>query len=106
VKISFDVDCTPDEARTFCGLPNVKPMQEAVTAHIEKRMLEAVAAMSPDALLKLWLPLVPQNTEQFRGPVRAFLQGAVRLTAERQELGDGQVGCETGGAAPPLSERA
>ena len=74
MKVSFDVDCTPDEARAFCGLPNVKPMQEAAMARIEARMLEAVAAMSPDALLKLWLPLVPQNAEQFRELLARFLK--------------------------------
>jgi hypothetical protein len=66
VKVTVEVDCTPDEARAFCGLPNVKPMQEAVMARVEKQMLDAVAAMSPEAMLKLWLPFVPQNPEQFR----------------------------------------
>jgi hypothetical protein len=74
VKVSFDVDCTPDEARAFCGLPNVKPMQEAAMARIEARMLEAVAAMSPEALLKVWLPLVPQNAEQFRDLLARFFK--------------------------------
>ena len=66
MKVTIEVDCTPDEARKYCGLPNVKPVQEAVMARIETQMLEAVATMSPDAMLKLWLPFIPQNPEQFR----------------------------------------
>ena len=26
MKITVDVDCTPEEARAFLGLPDVKPM--------------------------------------------------------------------------------
>jgi len=28
MKITMNIDCTPDEARAFFGLPDVKPMQE------------------------------------------------------------------------------
>ena len=35
MKIKIEVDCTPEEARNFFGLPNVKPMQEAVMAESE-----------------------------------------------------------------------
>ena len=37
MKIKIEVDCTPEEARNFFGLPNVKPMQEAVMARIENK---------------------------------------------------------------------
>ncbi len=29
MKITVDIDCTPEEARAFFGLPNVQPMQDA-----------------------------------------------------------------------------
>ena len=29
MKITIEIDCTPDEARQFVGLPDVKPMQAA-----------------------------------------------------------------------------
>ena len=32
MKITVNVDCTPDEARHFFGLPDVKPMQDALDA--------------------------------------------------------------------------
>ena len=56
MKIHMDVDCTPDEARTLFGLPDVKPMQKAMMAEVETRMKKALTAMEPDALLKMWLP--------------------------------------------------
>lgn len=66
MKITIEIDCTPEEGRAFCGLPNVKPMQEAVLAKVEQQMLDAVAAMSPEAILRTWMPFVPQNQEQLR----------------------------------------
>jgi Family of unknown function (DUF6489) len=74
VKITVEVDCTPEEARTFCGLPDVKPMQEAVMARLEQHMLDAAAAMSPDAIMKMWLPFLPQNPEQFREMLARFFK--------------------------------
>ena len=58
--------CTPHEARAFFGLPYVKPMQDAMMARIEREMLDAVAAMSPDAVMKMWFQLMPENPEQMR----------------------------------------
>jgi Family of unknown function (DUF6489) len=66
VKINIDIDCTPDEARAFFGLPYVKPMQDAVMARMQQQMLDAAAAMSPDAVMKMWFQSIPQNPEQMR----------------------------------------
>ena len=64
VKITIEVDCTPEEARIFCGLPDVKPMQKAVMARLEKQMLEAADAMSPEAMMRTWFTYVPQSPDQ------------------------------------------
>ena len=78
MKIKIEVDCTPEEARNFFGLPNVKPMQEAVMARIEKQVLDAATSMSPEAILKLWSPFIPQNPEQFREGVSRIVDGVVQ----------------------------
>jgi hypothetical protein len=39
MKVTVNIDCTPGEARTFLGLPDLQKMQTAVTAEMEKRML-------------------------------------------------------------------
>jgi hypothetical protein len=64
MKITVDVDCTPEEARTFLGLPDVKPMQDAMMAEIEGRMKATLTAMEPEALLRTWLPAQVQGMEQ------------------------------------------
>lgn len=64
MKINFDIDCTPDEARALFGLPDVKPMQEALMAQIEARMTKVLAAMEPETMFNTWLPAWIQGLEQ------------------------------------------
>ena len=64
MKITIDVDCTPEEARIFLGLPDVQPMQRVLMAQLQERMSTNLAAMDPEQLMKTWLPLSMQNIEQ------------------------------------------
>lgn len=66
MKITIDIDCTPEEARVFMGLPDVKPMQEAVLAKMERRMLDGIDAMTPDSILKSWMGAMPAGAEHMR----------------------------------------
>ena len=66
MKIHIDIDCTPEEARAFLGLPDVAPVQDAVMAEIQQRMLDSLKAMEPDALFKMWLPAGVQGWEQLQ----------------------------------------
>ena len=66
MKISIDVDCTPEEARRFLGLPDVAPMQQALVAEMQKRMMANLAAMAPEELLKVWMPAGLQGLEQMQ----------------------------------------
>lgn len=74
MKVTVEIDCTPDEARQFMGLPDVKPLQAAVMAKLEQQMLDAVNSFAPEALLKTWLSLVPQTPEQMRDMTTRFFR--------------------------------
>ena len=66
MKITVDIDCTPAEARSFMGLPDVEPMQKAVMAEIERRMMAELERFSPESLFKAWLPIAGMNADWFR----------------------------------------
>ncbi len=55
MKISIDIDCTPEEARRFLGLPDVAPLQEELLRELGERLRERAAAMDVEALAKAWL---------------------------------------------------
>ena len=56
MKISIDIDCTPQEVRTFLGLPHIEPMQDALVAQMQGRLAKYLEAMDPESLMRLWLP--------------------------------------------------
>ena len=65
MKFNVEVECTAEEAREFLGLPDLKPMQAAVLAPLQQRMVDATTALSPEGLLKTWLTLVPTGSEHY-----------------------------------------
>ncbi|AWJ84005.1 hypothetical protein TSH58p_11030 [Azospirillum sp. TSH58] len=66
MKITIDIDCTPEEARHFLGLPDVKPMQDAMMQEIQERMQASLLAMDPETMMKTWLPAGIQGMEQLQ----------------------------------------
>jgi hypothetical protein len=66
MKITVDVDCTPEEARAFLGLPDVKPMQEQLMREVQERMAANIRAMEPEAMLRTWLPATLKGFEQIQ----------------------------------------
>lgn len=85
MKVTVNVDCTPEEARSFMGLPDVQPMQAAVMAELEQQMMRNVQSMSPDAMVKTWMPAGMQGTESlqkmFWGQLQQMMAGVVGTTS-------------------------
>ena len=63
MKITIDIDCTPEEARAFLGLPDVAPLQKAMMAGIKERMEQALSAADPETLFRTWLPAGMQGLD-------------------------------------------
>ena len=78
MKVTVEVDCTPDEARAFLGLPDVKPMQAAVMAALEQQAVQAAGHFAPDAMLKLWFTTLPQMSSQMQEMFTRMVGGAAR----------------------------
>ena len=71
MKINVTIDCTPEEARTFLGLPDVKPMQDQLMSELQERMSASMRAMQPEELLRVWMPA---NLKGFEQMMDAFLR--------------------------------
>ncbi len=56
MKITMNVDCTPEEARAFLGQPDLKPMQDELIQEMRKRFMAGIAAMDPAEMLRAWTP--------------------------------------------------
>lgn len=75
MKINVEVECTPQEARAFLGLPDVAPLNDQLVAEMQKRMAENITAMQPEELMKSWANFGAQAQDQFRRLMEAAVSG-------------------------------
>lgn len=61
MKVTVNVECTPEEARAFIGLPNIAPLQERMMKEMENRMAENLQNLDPETFMKTWLPLTMEG---------------------------------------------
>ena len=75
MKVKIDISCTPEEARSFFGLPDVRALNETLTEEMTKRMQDNIAELSPDALMGQWMSLGGKMSEQFMGLMSGMVKG-------------------------------
>jgi sugar diacid utilization regulator len=61
MKVIFNIDCTPEEARQFFGLPDVVPMQEMMMKEVEAKMQDNIKNLDPESFMKTWMPATMQG---------------------------------------------
>jgi hypothetical protein len=66
MKTTIEVDCTPEEARRFLGLPDVSSLNDHIVNEMKKRIESNMAMLSPDELVKNWMAFGAGAQEQFR----------------------------------------
>jgi hypothetical protein len=66
VKVTFDVECTPEEARAFFGLPDVRPLQKAMLEQMQAQMQKAAAAMDPETAFKALFPMQSESLSEMQ----------------------------------------
>ena len=81
MKMTIEIDCSPQEARTFLGLPDVTTLNDKLVEEMQKRMTANMAMLSPDELIKNWTAFGVGAQEQFRNLMNAAVDvgmGAAR----------------------------
>jgi Family of unknown function (DUF6489) len=57
MKVTMEMDMTPQEARAFMGLPDVAPVQKKMMDEMQARVKQAFDANDPEAMMRAWMPL-------------------------------------------------
>lgn len=57
MKINVDVDCTPVEARTFLGLPDLTPVHEAYIEQMRRAVSEGITPDMIESMMRNWSPI-------------------------------------------------
>lgn len=66
MKFNFDIECSPEEARRFLGLPDVTGLHETMLKEMEKHMKENIAKLDPNELAKSWFANPLQHWQEMQ----------------------------------------
>jgi hypothetical protein len=79
MKVTVEMDITPQEARQLMGLPDLEPMQEALLEKIQAKMESAIDDMNdPQALMKNYFPVGIQAMDQFQNFFSGIAKAATK----------------------------
>lgn len=78
MKMTIEVDCSPEEARRFLGLPDVTSLNEQLVEEMKKRVTANMAMISPDEMMKNWMSFGAGAQEHFRKLMDVGLSAATK----------------------------
>ena len=57
MKVTVDVDCTPEEARRFLGLPDMDPVHDVYLDKIKTAMDQGIGPEAIERMIRSWAPM-------------------------------------------------
>lgn len=75
MKMTIEVDCSPEEARRFLGLPDLTPLNEHLVSEMGKRIDANIAMLDPQEFMKNWMSFGSGAQDQIRKMMEAGLGG-------------------------------
>lgn len=57
MKVTVDVDCTPEEARRFMGLPDMTAVHDAYTEKMKSVINDGVTPDMLETMMRNWMPM-------------------------------------------------
>ncbi|MBT4889514.1 MAG: hypothetical protein HON65_08180 [Rhodospirillales bacterium] len=72
MKFTIDIDCTPQEARAFFGLPDVTALHETMLKEFEERMRSSMNTMDPEAMASMMTSGMPGGFSGFGDMQKTF----------------------------------
>jgi hypothetical protein len=66
MKVSFDIECTPAEARAFFGLPDLTPLHDLYLDKMKTMMTEGLAPADLEKMTRSWMPGISDGFEQWQ----------------------------------------
>lgn len=86
MKISVEIDATPQEVRDFFGLPDVQSLQKDILDKIREDMTKGVSGLDAFNIMKPYFPAHLQSMESLQKAFwNAFPNIKVRDTQESSE---------------------
>jgi hypothetical protein len=78
LKLTINVECSPEEARRFMGFPDVSPLNDMIVGEMSRRVQENMALLSPDTMIRSWMAAGGQAQDAFMKLMTSAATGATR----------------------------
>lgn len=91
MKISIDIECSPEEARRFFGLPDVSAVNDTLVEAVHARMSDTLANLDGETLLRQWMG---GGTQAWQSMQNAFWDQMRRAAGGGGGTGSGSKGGE------------
>ena len=85
MKFTVNVECSPEEARRFMGLPDVTPINEALVQEMTTRMQKNLSLMSGENMMSSWMSVGTQAQDAFVKLMTSGASMAAGATAPREK---------------------
>jgi hypothetical protein len=99
MKVTVDIDCTPEEARAFFGLPDVRPLHAAWTDRMKGLIDNGVTPSDVERMMRSWTDGVPGMQDAF-ARWQQMMFSALGATAGGATTGGAGTGSAPPGAPP------
>jgi hypothetical protein len=87
MKIHFDIDATPQELRSFFGLPNIEPLQDEMLEMIRKNMTMGIEGFDARTLMK---PFLPEHLQSLTALQKTFWQAVLGQSPSERKREENQ----------------
>ncbi len=81
MKVEVHIECTPEEARQFLGLPDVSELQKQMVDTLYGRMGESIKTMDTNDLMGTWAPMMMQGWSDAQKGFWQIMQSAAAPTS-------------------------
>ncbi len=76
MRLTINIDCTPEEARAFFGMPDVAPLNEMVVSEMTRRAKDNLDTLAdPERFMTQMMSMGGKGLEQFQNLMGAALGG-------------------------------
>ena len=77
MKFTINIDCTPQEARAFFGMPDVEPLNNMVVSEMTRRAKDQMDTLAdPERLVAQWVAMSGKGMDALQGLMGAAMSAA------------------------------
>lgn len=66
MKVTFDIECTPAEARAFFGLPDLTSVHDLYLDKVKATITDGIAPADLERMTRAWMPGIADSFENWQ----------------------------------------